>query len=171
MKLATLPHFCSISRSPARCSEFPALESRIAMSQRLITGAICLLFLGLVAQRIWRYAEFERQSLQMPPQVADAEEQALFRSPAGRYTLADIAANGYRLPSEKFSGFRAQHDSQPQSGDQLCPMTLTKAHRQCIWVVGGQTYAFCCPPCIAEFVRQARTQPETILPPDAFVMK
>ncbi|MEJ7590956.1 MAG: hypothetical protein WKF77_05360 [Planctomycetaceae bacterium] len=141
------------------------------MSHRLIPGAIGLLFLGLLAHRIWRYASFEQQSLQMPPQVVDAEEQNLFRSPAGRYSLADIAANGNLFPSEKFSGFRARHDYRPQSGDQLCPITRTKAHRDCTWIVGGQTYKFCCPPCIAEFVRQAKTQPENILPPHAYVMK
>lgn len=132
---------------------------------------IGLLFLGLLAHRIWRYASFEPQSLQMPPQVVSAEEQTLFRSSGGSYSPADIAANGDLLPSEKFSGFRAKHDNRPQTGDQLCPITRTKAHRECTWIVGGQTYEFCCPPCIAEFVRQAKENPESILPPQAYVKK
>ena len=141
------------------------------MSHRLIAGSICLLFLGLVAQRIWRYSSFEQQSPNMPPQVVDAEEQNLFHSPAGCYSLADIASNGNLLPSQRFSGFRARHDYRPQSGDQLCPITRTKANRECTWIVGEQMYEFCCPPCIAEFVRQAKEEPEKILPPRAYVMK
>ena len=140
------------------------------MVRRCILAAICVLFVGLVAQRIWRYATFQQRSLRMPPQVADAEEQNLYLSPAGGYSLEDIAANGTKLPSEKFRGFRAQHDIRPQPGDQLCPITRTKAHRECTWIVGGQAYEFCCPPCIAEFIRQAKEQPDDIRPPAAYVM-
>ena len=141
------------------------------MLRRLIFATICLLFLGLVAQRVWRYTTFEQQGLEMPRQIANADERNLYLSPAGAYSLADIAANGRRLPSEKFGDFRAQHDFRPRPGDRLCPITRTKAHRECAWIVGGQTYEFCCPPCIAEFVLQAKEQPEHIRPPEAYVIQ
>ena len=141
------------------------------MLRRIIPVAICLLFVGLVGQRIWQYASFEQRILQMPPPVADAEERNLYLLPAGKYTSADIVANGNLLPSEKFRGFRPQHDFQPQPGDRLCPITRTKASRECMWIVDGQTYEFCCPPCIAEFVRQAKEQPEHIRPPKTYLLQ
>lgn len=107
----------------------------------------------------------------MPFHAADAEERELFSSPAGAYTLADIEANGALIPLEKYQGFRAEHDFRPQPGDQLCPITRTKANRDCTWIVGGQVYEFCCPPCIAEFVRQAKEHPERILPREAYTMQ
>ena len=140
------------------------------MVRQLILSAICMLFVGLVAERIWRYATFKQRNLRMPPQVAASEERSLYLSPAGGYSLADIEANGNVLPSEKFRDFRPQHDFRPQPGDHLCPITRTKAHRECTWIVGGQAYEFCCPPCIAEFIRQAKEQPEHIRPPEAYVM-
>jgi hypothetical protein len=106
----------------------------------------------------------------MPRQVADQEEQRLYLSPGGYYTVADIKANG-TLPSQKFRGFRASHDSNPQPGDRLCPVTQTKANRECTWIIGGQRYQFCCPPCIAEFVRLAKERPEQIQSPDAYVQQ
>ena len=139
------------------------------MIRGMVPVAIGLLFLGLVAQRIGRYATFEQRDIQMPLPVADADERNLFLLPAGKYTGADIAANGDLLPSEKFRGFRPQHDLQPQPGDRLCPITRTKANRECSWIVDGQKYEFCCPPCIAEFVLQAKQQPERILPREAYV--
>ncbi len=139
-----------------------------AMRQFVIAG-ILVLFAALVTQRVWRYATFDANRREMPPALADDEERALFLSPQGKYTLADIAANGNVLPSEKFRGFRAQHDLQPLPGDQLCPITRTKANKDCQWIVAGETYEFCCPPCIAEFVRQAKEQPELVYPVDSYV--
>lgn len=141
------------------------------MLRRAIAPVICVLFIGLIALRIWRYATFEERRSDMPPQVVDAAERELFLTAQGRYSLADIAANGRLLPSERFRGFRANHDLRPQLGDRLCPITRTKANRECTWIVSGQTYEFCCPPCIAEFVRQAQEQPEQMLPPEAFVKR
>jgi hypothetical protein len=140
------------------------------MTRHLLSTTICLLLLGLVVHRIWRYATFDQQAVRMPAPVADAEERQLYSTSAGAYSLADIAANGKLFPSEKYRGFRAEHDFKPQPGDRLCPITRTKAHRDCTWIVGGQTYEFCCPPCIAEFVRKAKEQPEEIQPPEAYVM-
>lgn len=139
--------------------------------RRMIVGLVGLLFVLLVAQRIHRYATFEPQAFRMPSQLINAEERELFGSPGGAYSPADIASNGSQLPAERYRGFRAAHEIRPRPGDQLCPITQTKAHPECIWVIGGRTYAFCCPPCIAEFVRHAKEQPELIRPPESYVMR
>jgi YHS domain-containing protein len=110
-------------------------------------------------------------AVEMPAKVTDDEERALYLTPGGAYTREDIAANGGRTATEKFKGFRAQHDLHPKAGDLLCPITRTKANPQCAWVVGGKTYQFCCPPCVDEFVKQAKEKPETILPPEGYVQK
>jgi hypothetical protein len=106
---------------------------------------------------------------QMPASVAgtDAERQ-LFLTPGGAYTAADIQANGGVTASEKYHDFQAAHDTKPKAGDAICPVTLTKANKQCTWVVGGQTYEFCCPPCIEEFVKTAKEQPAAVKPPAAY---
>lgn len=96
----------------------------------------------------------------MPAKVADDAERELYLTPAGLYTAADVAANGNRTASEKFRSFRAKHDMNPQSGDQVCPITMTKANPECTWIVGGKEYSFCCPPCVDEFVAWAKN-PET----------
>lgn len=105
----------------------------------------------------------------LPPKATADEEQQLYLTPGGIYTEADIEANGRKVASEKFAGFKAAHDFMPKSGDRICPVTRTKANPQCTWVVGGQTYQFCCPPCVDEFVRQAKTDPADILPADEYV--
>lgn len=96
----------------------------------------------------------------MPAKVADEEERKLYLTPGGKYTEADIKANGNMTASQKFKGFKAQHDLKPKPGDKICPVTLTKANPLCTWIVGGKTYEFCCPPCVDEFVSQAK-DPQT----------
>ncbi|QEL15105.1 hypothetical protein [Limnoglobus roseus] len=108
---------------------------------------------------------------EMPAKVADDEERRLYLTSGGDYTAADIVANGRRTASEKFKGFRAKHDAHPSAGDLLCPITGTKAHQDCSWVVGGKTYTFCCPPCVDEFVKQAKDRPGTIRVPEEYVQK
>lgn len=105
----------------------------------------------------------------MPAQVSAAEERDLYLTPGGRYTLVDIESNGRMVPSQKYRGFRARHDLQPALGDRLCPITRTKANDACEWTIGGKIYYFCCPPCIDEFVRLAKEQPERVLPPQAYI--
>lgn len=141
------------------------------MTSRWISAAIVLLFVALVGQRIYRYATFDvaRSEPEMPRPVVDAEERELYLTAGGAYTEADIAANGPTLPSQKYRGFRANHDLQPRPGDRLCPITRTKADPNCAWIIAGRTYEFCCPPCIAEFVRAAKEKPEQLQPPEAFV--
>jgi YHS domain-containing protein len=57
----------------------------------------------------------------------------------------------------------------PPAGTLLCPVTATKANSACVWVVNGQEYQFCCPPCIDEFVRWAKESPEQVLPPNEYI--
>lgn len=105
----------------------------------------------------------------MPDKVVDAAERQLYLQPGGLYTAEDIEANGRRTASQKFIGFRAQHDFNPQPGDQICPITQTKANGSCDWVIGGRRYTFCCPPCIDEFVALAKRAPDQIRAPEAYV--
>jgi len=107
----------------------------------------------------------------MPPKVEDDAERKLYLTPAGRYTEADIKANGNLTASVKFANFQAAHDINPKTGDRICPVTLTKANPQCTWVVDGKTYQFCCPPCVDEFVRMAKESPDQIKPPEMYVKK
>ncbi len=101
---------------------------------------------------------------EMPVKRADAEEQALYLTPGGKYTAADIEANGGVVASAKFKGLKARHDVKPQAGDKVCPISMTKANPQFSWVVDGQTYEFCCPPCVDEFVQLAKDHPDRVRP-------
>jgi YHS domain-containing protein len=37
--------------------------------------------------------------------------------------------------------------------------------------VGGKTYEFCCPPCVEEFVKLAKEQPEEVKEPADYVKR
>ena len=50
-------------------------------------------------------------------------------------------------------------------------MTLTKANPKCSWIVGGKNYEFCCPPCVDEFVKLAKSNPEKVKQPDQYVKR
>jgi hypothetical protein len=110
-------------------------------------------------------------AVSMPAKVLDTEERRLYLTPGGKYTAADIAANGNRTASEAFKGFSAAHEHQTKPGDRLCPVTLTKANPACSWIVGGQRYEFCCPPCVDEFVALAKEKPDQVKPPGEYVKK
>ncbi len=105
----------------------------------------------------------------MPNKVADADEQALYLTPGGMYTEADIQANGNVTASVKFKGLKSSHDMFPKPGDKICPVTETKANPQFTWIVGGKSYEFCCPPCVDEFVKIAKLSPDEIRPPGEYV--
>jgi YHS domain-containing protein len=107
----------------------------------------------------------------MPNKVADAEERKLYLTPGGKYTAADIRANGNKVASEKFRGVPVSHDLKPKAGDRICPITLTKANPAFGWVIEGKSYEFCCPPCVDEFVQLAKDQPDQIKPPGEYVKK
>jgi len=117
---------------------------------------------------VWLYSRLDENPA-MPKKIEDIEEIKLYSEPGGVYTLEDIAANGGRTASEKFVGFRAEHDFSPVAGDRVCPITRTKANPDCDWIIAGQRYEFCCPPCIDEFLMQAKRSPERILPADQYV--
>ncbi len=104
------------------------------------------------------------------PDRGDAEEMFLL-SVGGKYTQADIQANGGMTPSRRYSGFEADHDAKPRRGQRLCPISLTKANRKCSWNVNGKTYVFCCPPCIEEFVKRAKHEPQEINDPGMYVKR
>jgi YHS domain-containing protein len=108
---------------------------------------------------------------EMPAKRANEEERKLYLTPGGKYTEADIKANGGAVASVKFKGLKAQHDAKPMPGDKVCPISMTKANPQFSWVVDGQTYQFCCPPCVDEFVQLAKDHPDQIKPPGEYVKK
>jgi hypothetical protein len=107
----------------------------------------------------------------MPAKVADEKERQLYLTPGGKYTQADIKANGGMTASEKFQGRTSAHDAHPRRGERICPVTATKANPEFTWVVGGKTYQFCCPPCVDEFVKTAKEHPEEIKDPGDYVKK
>jgi YHS domain-containing protein len=106
---------------------------------------------------------------EMPAKKGSDEEQALFLTPGGLYTAADIQANGTTVPTVKYKGIRAQHDDNPKAGEVICPISKTKANPKFTWVVGGKTYQFCCIPCIEEFVALAKEKPGEIKDPKDYV--
>ncbi len=107
----------------------------------------------------------------MPSKVVSEDEKKLYLTPGGKYTQADIEANGNVTASEKFKGFMAAHDLNPKVGDKICPVTLTKANPKCSWIVGGKVYEFCCPPCVDEFLTLAKTKPQDVKQPDEYVKR
>jgi hypothetical protein len=113
----------------------------------------------------------ESDEIAMPDKIEEEEERKLYLTPAGKYTAEDIKVNGNATASQKFKGQMASHDLKPKAGDKICPITLTKANPKFSWIVGGKRYEFCCPPCVDEFVRAAKEQPEEIKEPEAYVKK
>jgi len=107
----------------------------------------------------------------MLSKVADEDEKKLYLTPGGKYTAADIEANGGVVASVKFNGLKAEHDLKPKTGVKICPITLTKASPKFSWVIGGKTYEFCCPPCVDEFVALAKQNPDKIEPPEFYRQK
>lgn len=96
-------------------------------------------------------------------------EHALFLTPGGGYTAADIAANGGTTPEQKFQGMMANHHLNPKKGAFICPITRTQANEKFAWVVSGKKYLFCCPPCVTEFVKQAKLHPGSLKSPQSYI--
>jgi hypothetical protein len=141
------------------------------MARSIWFPATVLLIVGL-----WAYTRFgprpgEDSTPPMPAWVSDAEEREIFLTPGGAYTAADIAANGSVTASQKYAGFQARHDTNPQPGEIVCPVTRTRADPRCTWVIGGRTYLFCCPPCIGEFLRMAKRNPGEVRLPEEYVQR
>ena len=99
----------------------------------------------------------------------NAAEAEVCLKPGGIYTDADIKANGGTTVSAKYKDLKVSHDIKPKAGDQLCPVTLTKANPALTWVIGGRKYEFCCPPCVEEFVTLAKTKPGEVKAPEAYL--
>lgn len=108
---------------------------------------------------------------EMPDKLADDAERELYLTPGGRYTAADVAANGNVTASQKFKSFRSKHDMNPKAGDLICPVTETKANPECTWIIDGKSYQFCCPPCVDEFVKLAKASSDAIAPPESYLKK
>jgi YHS domain-containing protein len=111
------------------------------------------------------------KAVPMPEGAKADEERTLYLTAKGKYTDADIAANGRMTASEKYKEFHSSHDFNPKLGEPICPVTHTKANAECSWIVGGKRYLFCCPPCIDEFVRMAKESPDKIQEPAAYVSR
>lgn len=105
----------------------------------------------------------------MPAKKPADEERAVFLTPGGLYTAADIAANGPATPAAKYKGIPSRHDDNPKPGDTICPVSKTKANPRFTWQVGGKTYEFCCVPCVEEFVGTAKDNPGDIKDPKDYV--
>lgn len=105
----------------------------------------------------------------MPASISTVEEQDLYLTPGGKYTEADIKANGNVIASKKFKGMMSAHNMNPEKGERICPVTLTKSNPKFTWVINGKPYEFCCPPCVDEYVRMAKENPEQLKDPDQFI--
>ena len=46
---------------------------------------------------------------------------------------------------------------------------MTKANPKFTWIINGQAYQFCCPPCVDEFVQLAKEKPDEIAPAASYV--
>ncbi len=115
--------------------------------------------------------ETHGESSDMPAKVASDVEQKLYLTPGGRYTAADIQANGNVTASQKFKGVKSEHDMKPNVGDMLCPISGTKANPKFTWIIDGKPYQFCCPPCVDEFLSSAKLSDEPLPDPNSFLKK
>jgi hypothetical protein len=113
--------------------------------------------------------ESHAESSDMPAKVADGPERELYLTAGGRYTDADIEANGNMTASQKFKGLKSEHDMKPKVGDRLCPISGTKANPKFTWIIDGQPYEFCCPPCVDEFLTSAKASTEPLPAPESFI--
>jgi hypothetical protein len=95
----------------------------------------------------------------------------LFGTPGGKYTEEDMRANGRRTAASKYAAFTTSHELRSRPGEKSCPVSRFKASAACTWLVAGKTYAFCCPPCIAEFLHRAKEHPQSIKEPDEYLTK
>jgi hypothetical protein len=107
----------------------------------------------------------------MPAKLATEEERKVFLTPGGKYTEADIKANGSTTASVKFKGIKPVHDTKPKPGDMLCPISMTKASPNFQWTIGGKLYQFCCLPCVEEFVTIAKETPADVKEPEEYRKK
>ena len=142
-----------------------------AMVGKAVIVKISTLRIGGERFRIAFESKPESTEHAIPTKVVDDDEKKLYLTPGGKYSKADIKANGNVTASQKFKGLKANHDLKPKTGDKICPITLTLASPKFSWVVDGKTYEFCCPPCVDEFVLLAKEKPAEIEPPEEYRKK
>jgi YHS domain-containing protein len=123
----------------------------------------------VVTDKEIKLEEKHSEEVAMPKKAAPEEEQTLYLTAKGRYSTEDIEANGRLTSSQKYKGVKSEHDMSPKVGDQICPITRTKANPKFSWIVDGKTYTFCCPPCIDEFVASAKETTDPLPEPDSFL--
>ena len=140
-----------------------------------LTIAVAMLYFGVLMPSFARTASLRAAHDTAATVIVAApvtpEQRALFLVPGGAYTNADIAANGGVTPDQKWRGMMANHHLKASKGAILCPITRTQANPKFPWVVGGKKYLFCCPPCVAEFVKSAKTSPKSLKAPESYVQK
>lgn len=165
MELAAVPQTGdAVGKTSQFIGQLPA-----GLESRPIEVTIPMLRIEGERFRVGFSTEVESHPVDMPPSLPITEERTLYLTAGGRYTLADILANGNVTASEKFRGIKATHNMKPNAGDKVCPITNTKANPEFTWIVGGQPYQFCCPPCVDEFVALAKEHPDEIKPPESYV--
>lgn len=86
----------------------------------------------------------------------------LYTKPGGKYTQADIVANGGTPPAPELNDHEIAHVLAPRGKGWVCPVASAKSVPGYTWVLDGQEYRFCCLPCIDEFVRRAKASPDDI---------
>ena len=131
--------------------------------QRLLLFCLCLTCLGSI--------NIQAKNAKIDPFFIEisAYEKELFLTPAGKYTMEDIIANGKLTRSQKFQDYVSAHNPKPKKGDRICPISLTKANSSCTWIIGGKSYQFCCPFCIDEFLTLAKKSPDQIKDPEHYI--
>jgi YHS domain-containing protein len=151
-----------------KTSQFVGLLPESAIG-KAIDVTIPNLRIGAERFRVGFTTAVQQHDSGMPAAVSGAEEQKLYFTPVGKYTQADIDANGKLPAGAKFRGLMTKHDMAPMPGDSICPVTLTKANPKVEWQIDGKKYLFCCPPCVDEFVRMAKEEPESLKAPGDYV--
>lgn len=97
------------------------------------------------------------------------EQRRIFLSAGGKYLDSDIRDNGGVSADANFAALAPTHNHAPKPGDRVCPVSGFKADSSITWVVGRERYAFCCQPCIDEFVLLAKEKPDDVRPAASYV--
>ena len=109
-------------------------------------------------------------TVMMPKTLSGEKMKALYATAKGKYTEADIKANGAgKTAADVYGNEMTEHDDNPQPGDNICPISKTKANPKVSWIIGGKKYEFCCTPCINEFVKKAQEKPDQVKEPGFYV--
>ncbi len=154
-----------------KTSAFVGTLPRALWAKRVEVTAIGIRIRGDRYRFAFSTPEADDHDEPMPVKSDGDDERKLYLTAGGKYTEADIKANGYMTASQKFKGLKPAHDAEPKPGDKVCPISKTKASPKFTWVVGGKTYEFCCPPCVDEFVQKAKEKPNEVKDPADYVQR